>query len=70
MGDDHHIDDDSLPDPIPLSSPGKMTIGSEFPDILSSSGNIVWVDEIIIWDEQLDETQIRHLAVTYLSGEL
>ena len=65
------IDDSSS---RPLSGagnfPGKMTLGSQLPDMLGLSGNIMLVDEIVMWHEQLDETQIRHLAAAHLNDEL
>ena len=50
--------------------PGKMTLGSQFPDALSASGNIMLVDEITMWDGKLNETHIRHLAAAHLNDEL
>ena len=69
------IDDSSS---RPLSSdtgsfPGRMTLGSQFP-LAAVIGNIMLVDEIVMWDEQLNEqlneTQIKRLAVAHLNDEL
>ena len=66
------VDDISSTDPITSSGnlPGKMTLGSRSPNMIQSSGNIMLVDEILLWDEQLDAEQIRHLAILFLSEDL
>ena len=51
------------------SLPGVMTLGSISPDVFQN-GNTELIDELIMWDEQLNETQIRHLAASYLNEEL
>ena len=42
--------------------PSKMTLGSQYPDVLEESDNIMLVDEIILWNGKLDDVQIRQLA--------
>ena len=50
--------------------PGKMTLGSRYPNRRVTSNNVMLVDEIVMWDGQLNETQIKRLAVAHLKNEL